>query len=65
MHFDLMLSKCSTLQLRMPKTGFCMADICMNNDDDVDDYEYDDWDDDDDDDDDDETNMWLKERPLV
>ena len=48
----------------MPKTGFCMADICMNNDD-VDDYEYDDWDDDDDDDDDDETNMWLKERPLV
>ena len=50
----------------MPKTGFCMADICMNNDDDVDDYEYDDWDDDDDDDDDDdETNMWLKERPLV
>ena len=34
----------------------------MNNDDDVDDYEYDDWDAADDDD---ETNMWLKERPLV
>ena len=33
----------------------------MNINDDVDDYQYDD----DDDDDDDETNMWLKERPLV
>ena len=39
--------------------------IWMNKNDDVDDYQYDGWDDDDDDDDDDETNMWLKERPLV
>ena len=37
----------------------------MNNNDGVDDYRHDGWGDDDDDDDDDETNMWLKERPLV